>query len=301
LWHLRIVSRKKLGEQIKNKQRKKRMKTKTVISGLLALGLSILNVNAWNVSGVVSCPNGTTASGIVVSISGVGSTTTDNNGAFVLELPQTAASYTVCVDSSTLPAGATVSGCDNISVDANNQFANANFTLNGSFCSPASPGLCWLTGGGTIGKTKGVPNYNFGGVVDPGCNPAAAGGGNWNVVDHLDKLHFKGLSMEVNGCGGGPDKAPPVKVNTIDFSGVGTLTGIDGNSMPTTDVCFRAHAEDHGEPGGGHDRLYLDVYDCSSGATLLLISSDSSDPSDVAPVAISTGNLQIHTSGCSKR
>jgi len=54
----------------------------------------------------------------------------------------------------------------------------------------------------------------------------------------------------------------------------------------------------HGEPGQGKDRLYLRVYNCSSGDTLMLISSDSSDPTDIAPVEISTGNLQIHTTGC---
>jgi hypothetical protein len=275
------------------------MKTK-IISGLLGLTLSVFTANAWNVSGVVSCPNGNTASRIVVSIAGLGSTQTDHHGAYTLELPDTPATYTICVDPSTLPAGATVSDCVTFSVDANNPYAEADFTLAGPFCgAPTTPGTCWLTGGGTVGKTKGVPDFSFGGVVDPGCSPTAAGGGNWNVIDHLDSLHFKGITIVVTGCGGSPDKAPPVKVNTIDFEGAGTLTGIDGNPLPETVVCFRGHAEDHGEPGGGKDRLYLDVFDCTTGATLMLISSDTANPSDVAPVAISTGNLQIHTSGCS--
>jgi hypothetical protein len=157
---------------------------------------------------------------------------------------------------------------------------------------------CWLTGGGTIDKDKGTPHYSFGGVVNPGCSPTAAGGGNWNVVDHFAGLHFKGLMISVIGCSGSSDKAPPVNLNVIDFEGFGTITGISGNSMPETAVCFRARAEDHGEPGGGKDRLYLRVYDCSSGHTFLLISANQSDPTDIAPVEISTGNLQIHTSGC---
>jgi hypothetical protein len=258
-------------------------------------------VGAWNVSGVVSCPNGNSTSGIVVSISGVGSTITSGNGAFELELPDTSATYTICVDSSSLPSGASVSGCVQFSVDSNNPFANVNFTLSGPFCTtPAVVGPCWLTGGGTIGKTKGVPNFSFGGVVNPGCSPTAAGGGNWNVIDHRDGLHFKGLDITVIGCSGGPDKAPKVRVNVIDFMGTGTLTGIGGNSMSTTAVCFLGHAEDHGEPGAGKDKLYLNVFDCSSGTSLMLISTDSSNPLDVAPVTISTGNLQIHTSGCNK-
>ncbi len=155
-------------------------------------------------------------------------------------------------------------GCKDFSVDANVSIVEVDFTLGGSFCTPPPPsGPCWLTGGGTIGKTKGVPDYNFGGVVNPGCSPTAAGGGNWNVVDHLHNLHFKGLEISVIACSGGPDKAPAVNVNTIDFQGTGTLKGIAGNSMPETPVCFLGHAEDHGEPGGVEDRLYLNVYDCA--------------------------------------
>src|SRR6266851_8946427 len=215
------------------------MKSKLLLSGFLALALSALNASAWNVSGVVSCPNGNTAAGIVVFITGVGSTTTDVNGAYVLELPTVSASYAICVDASTLPAGATVSGCSAFSVNVNSQFADVDFTLSGAICSlpPPTPVTCWLTGGGTVGKTKGQPDFNFGGVVYPGCSPTAAGGGNWNVIDHLDGLHFKGLNITVIGCSGSSDKAPPVKVNIIDFMGTGTLAGIDGNSTPETAVC----------------------------------------------------------------
>ena len=300
------------------KSKKRVMKSKLVLSGLLAFALAALNASAWSVSGVVSCPNGITASGIVVFITGVGSTTTDGNGAFTLELPDATASYSICVDASTLPVGATVSDCAPFSVDNNNPFALVNFTLSGPFCSVLTPppGLCWLTGGGTVRKSqvaamatrpaktavnsKGQPDFSFGGVVNPGCSPTAAGGGNWNVIDHLDSLHFKGLQISVIGCSGGPDKAPPVNVNIIDFQGTGTLTGIDGNTMADTAVCFRGRAEDHGEPGGGRDRLYLNVFDCSTGQSLMLISADPANPADIAPVAISTGNLQVHTSGCNK-
>jgi hypothetical protein len=153
---------------------------------------------------------------------------------------------------------------------------------------------CWLTGGGTIGGTPGEPDFSFGGVVNPGCSPTAAGGGNWNVVDHVDGLHFKGELISVIGCSGGPDRSPKVQFNVIDFEGTGILVGIDGNPMQETAVCFRGEAEDHGEPGAGVDRLYLRVYDCSTGDTLMLISSDPADPTDIAPVPIDTGNLQIH-------
>lgn len=154
------------------------------------------------------------------------------------------------------------------------------------------------SGGGTIYKIKGKPNFSYGGVVNPGCSPTAAGGGNWNVIDHYEGLHFKGQNITVTGCGGVPTKSPKVDVNIIDFTGTGTLTGVGGNTMAETPVCFVAEAHDNSEPGHHKDSLYLNVYDCSTGASLMLISTDPNNPSDVAPVTISTGNLQIHTSSC---
>ena len=277
------------------------MKTKILIAGLMTSALSVLTASAWNVSGVVSCPAGNSAAGIVVSVAGVGSTTTVADGAFLLELPDTPATYAIWVDTNSLPAGATVSGMTTFSVDNNNEFASVNFTLDGPFCTPPPPtGSCWLTGGGTIGKTKGQPDYSYGGVVNPGCSPIAAGGGNWNVVDHLQGLHFQGQLINVIACGGSSDKAPKVNVNTIDFQGTGIISGVGGNTLAKTPVCFTGHAEDHGEPGAGKDALYLRVYDCNTGTTLMLISTDPGNPLDVAPVNVSTGNLQIHTSGCGK-
>jgi hypothetical protein len=68
----------------------------------------------------------------------------------------------------------------------------------------------------------------------------------------------------------------------------------------TTAVCFGARAIDNAGPGHGTDMLYLHVLDCSSGDTLRLIGGDTSDPTDIFPLAISTGNLQIRLSDRSK-
>jgi hypothetical protein len=273
----------------------------------MGLALTAWNVNACLVSGVVSCPNGTSGVGIGVTVTAGGTTfgsaNTDANGAYSIEMPTLGpGTYQVCVDPSTLPSGFTsVSGCQTIIVNLGDTFFNADFTLDGPACStPPPPGPCWLTGGGTMAKVKGVPVASFGGVVNPGCSPTAAGGGNWNVVSHLLKLHFKGLFIDVIGCSGQPTKSPKVNVNIIDFEGVGTIEGIDGNPMARTAVCFRARAEDHGESGGGKDRLYLNVYDCTSGGTYMLISTDLGNPTNIAPDTLSTGNLQIHTTGCNK-
>src|SRR5579859_315332 len=234
------------------------MNPKHILSLGAALALSAASAQAWNVSGVVSCPNGASAAGIIVKIDGVGSATTDAGGAYIIDLPTAAATYTICVDASSLPAGTTVGGCQSFSVDWDNLFGDVNFTLDGALCgTPPTPGPCWLTGGGTIGKTKGQPDFSYGGVVNPGCSPTAAGGGNWNVVDHAQGLHFQGQNITVLACGGVSTKSPKVNVNTIDFVGTGILEGVSGNPQPVIPVCFIAHAEDHAEPGAGKDSLYL--------------------------------------------
>jgi hypothetical protein len=270
--------------------------TFNTISGTYSYSFSS-GASPCTVSGVVSCPNGNTAAGIRVFITGGGSTTTSGNGAFSLNLPQFG-TFTICVDSSTLPPGASILGnaCTTFSVDMDNPFADVDFTLTGAFCEKQPPpGPCWLTGGGTIDKTKGKPDYTYGGVVNPGCSPIAAGGGNWNVIDHLHDLHFKGLDIAVIGCTGVPTKSPKVKVNIIDFMGTGILEGVSGNAMPKTPVSFIARAIDTSEPGGGKDQLYLNVFDATG--TRLLISMDPTHPANVAPKPITTGNLQIHTTG----
>src|SRR5215469_10268890 len=140
------------------------MKSKMMMSGLLAVALSGLTASACLVQVRVACPNDTTASGIVVCIAGVGCATTDNLGIANILVP-TFDTYTVCIDPSTLPAGAKLAPlCQKIKV-VDLAPPVLTFTLSGSFCStPPPPGPCWLTGGGTIGKTKGQPNYTFGGV-----------------------------------------------------------------------------------------------------------------------------------------
>jgi len=169
------------------------------------------------------------------------------------------------------------------------------FALSGAFCStPPAQGPCWLTGGGTIGKGKGTPDYSFGGVVYPGCSPTAAGGGNWNVVDHASGLHFQGQEIIVDSCSGVSTKSPRVNVNIIDFHGVGIIGGIGGNPDATIPVSFVGRAIDNLESGGGADMLFIKVTDASNAVVLNIGTS----PAD--PMVISTGNLQIHTTGCNK-
>jgi len=167
-----------------------------------------------------------------------------------------------------------------------------DLSLSGNFCStPPPPGLCWLTGGGTLGRGGKTPDFSFGGVVYPGCSPKAADGGNWNVIDHVNGLHFQGQAIIVDGCSGVATKSPKVNVNIIDFHGTGIISGIGGNPADTIPVTFVARAIDNLEPGGGNDQLYLQV--TAGNTTVLLIGTSAQ-----APATIATGNLQIHTSSC---
>jgi hypothetical protein len=278
--------------------------------GLVGLGLSALTAHAWNVSGIVRCPSGRPDVGATVSIPALNlSTTTDSSGAYSIDLPDAPFRGKICLDTSTGTTGLSVkgNGCQNFSVDEVNMFVLVNFVVNGPSCSCIVPPACWLTGGGTISDTSASPHYSFGGVVYPGCSPRAAGGGNWNVVDHLAGLHFKGLDIIVDDCCGVPTSSPPVNVNEIDFHGTGIISGIEGNAFPTTCVTFVGHAEDHAESGSGVDVLYIVVTDCTSGQVYLSITgtagaacANSPSPFNNNGVFLSTGNLQIHTSGCAK-
>jgi hypothetical protein len=151
---------------------------KSMMAGLLAFALSGLTTNACLVQVRIACPNDTPASGVEVCIDGVGCATTDNLGIASIAVPAFD-TYTVCVTASTLPAGAKLTPlCQKIKV-VDDAPPLLTFTLSGDICSTPPPqGECWLTGGGTVGKTQGVPNYSFGGVVYPGCSPNAADGGN---------------------------------------------------------------------------------------------------------------------------
>jgi hypothetical protein len=58
------------------------------------------------------------------------------------------------------------------------------------------------------------------------------------------------------------------------------------NSFPIKD------AKDHGHSGKGVDGCYLRVF-TADGTTLLLVSGDPSNPTDIVTVPISTGTLNI--------
>ena len=149
-----------------------------------------------------------------------------------------------------------------------------------------------MTGGGQCNKGQGVGDFSFGGVVYPGCSPKAAGGGNFNVVDHATGLHFQGQYITVDSCSGVSTSSPKVNVNIIDFHGIGIVDGIGGgNPGGTIAVSFVGRAVDNHDGGAGADLLFISVSDGSN--IVMQIGASAANPA-----TISTGNIQIHTTSC---
>jgi hypothetical protein len=271
---------------------------KNIIGALFALTLSVLTGHASACLPIrLACPNDLPASPVKVfmfdsSGAQISGNWTDELGIIIECGLQVGQTYTVCVDESTLPAGASIKKpCQTVTI-LSLAPPILEFVLEGDFCGEIPPpGPCWLTGGGTVNKSRGVPNYSFGGVVYPGCSPKAADGGNWNVVDHNTGLHFQGQQIIVDSCSGVSTRSPRVNVNIIDFHGTGIIGGIGGNPDATIPVTFVGRAIDNLESGSGADKLYVRV---NNGAIVVLqIGNSAADPA-----TISTGNLQIHTTSC---
>jgi hypothetical protein len=175
--------------------------------------------------------------------------------------------------------------------------------------------VCWLTAGGARIREPGAngqPLHSWGGVVYPGCSPSAADGGNWNHIAHAQNLHFQGTHLEVVDCGNVPgippgSSSPETPNNFIEFRGTGSLVGTGLNRVNYPLVYFFARCEDRSEPGSKgqqnplfKDRYYLHVYSNQAdpvGSTLLLV-NQTTDPTNIQPVPITDGNMQIHFTGC---
>jgi hypothetical protein len=276
------------------------MKVRHLAICLLAGALSALTATA-HILVTVSCPDsGKSAENIHVCavLSTDSSVTvcgdTDQNGFVALippGSPPTQGTYLVCVDTTTLPAGATLKQpCQRVDFDGVD--IAIDFDLSGTFCGGAPSGLCWETGGGTLLKAQGKPVWTFGGVIYPGCSPVAAGGGNLNIVNHVTGLHFKGTNFVVDDCRGVATRSPKVTVNIIDWHGFGYVSGDDESKK--TPVTFVGTFRDAKESGANADGLYIKVLD-ASGALVFQIGGG---PDDLQ--LLTTGNVQIHQSSCGK-
>lgn len=188
--------------------------------------------------------------------------------------------------------------------------------------SPTCPevresGACWLTGGGARFETPEGTNdtykhFNWGGNVYPSCDPHPGIGGQWNMIDNVQNLHFMGTEIEVIRCGNVDDheagsESPVTPFNFIEFQGIGTLKGVHGNDANYGIVHFWAHVQDRNEPGSqgmddlaGRDRIFMNVFTNPAdpvGSSVVLFDRDG-DPGTMDPQTITDGNLQLHASSC---
>lgn len=297
------------------------------VCSLLAVGTS--PAYAWHLEGRVVCDsnqNGLVDStdapmgGARVEVKSIagpftGVAVTDAAGHYTLDLPDFGDSYSLTLDTGSLPSGSIVLSPSGGSTSV----SNADFTVPNVAFLVQSPACveqkCWLTGGGAkFSQLTGTPvaehgpQHSFGGNVNPGCNTDSGEGGQWNHIAHSLKLHFQGWQIRVVRCGnvaGIPpgSESPVTPFNFIEFEGTGTLKGIHGNKVDHGTVQFFARAEDRNEPGSHGardgariDRYFLHVWNVAD-PSLLLIDIDH-DPSTVDPVTITDGNLQIHISSC---
>jgi hypothetical protein len=274
---------------------KTHMRIKHIAVCLVVAAMSALTANA-HILVTVLCPeSGKSAAGIHVCATKANNPEnqlcgeTDANG-FVNFVPNAGGIYHVCVDTTTLPAGATLSvSCQD--VDFEGVDIAIEFDLSGLFCETGpSSSACWETGGGTLLKFKGKPLWTFGGVIYPGCSPTAAGGGNLNIVNHVTGLHFKGTDFVVDDCRGVATSSPKVTVNIIDWHGVGYVSGDDVSKK--TPVTFVGTFRDAKESGANADGLYIKVVDLS-GHVIFQIGGG---PDNLE--LLTTGNVQIHQSSC---
>lgn len=280
-----------------------------------ALGAS--RASACDVAGRVVCEGtGAPVEGAKVTFtSSYGtefSTTTGSDGSYFLSV-YSSETFDVTVDASAL--GGSVVHATVTSGDGSALQVLPDFAVDVPGCEGAVL-KCWLTGGGAkfssiTGGTVAEhgPQISIGGNVNPSCSAEPGQGGQWNHVDHAQKLHFQGLAIRVDQCGNidgiPPGSTSPVTpVNFIDFSGTGVLKGIQGNKFPTKEVCFVARAEDRNEPGSNgardgayKDRYFIRVFDCVTNALELVFEAT---PGADDTQWITDGNLQMHATSCTE-
>jgi choice-of-anchor A domain-containing protein len=123
--------------------------------------LGIQNARAWNVNGSVECVDLTPFPNVTITVMGTncngsftGSGTTDNNGNYVVPLPNCTGCYTATIDTSTLPPGTTLvsPATGSVCVNTTTPSGTVSFTVNSPLCV-ASPD----TVSGTVLCPNGTP------------------------------------------------------------------------------------------------------------------------------------------------
>ena len=297
---------------------------KIVGLGMLMLAGSMTTSQAWLTAGRVLCDanqngqidsNDVPVLGVFVVVTNVSGTFSNGNftatpgGDFALDLPPGPDSYVEYVHPLSLPAGSTVilpaSGIISFSLTATvSNFIGGDFLIANPACvnqtnQPPPPNqtnnTCCLAGKATIGGTSKKPLFTLSATVFPGCRCDKEDSGEFVVVANGLRLQFKGEVAEIVDCNESVDSSSGALIHSIEVQGAGTLKGINGNRCNSSVVAFFAHVEDR-SAANLPDLVYLRVY-ASDDTTLLLISGDTANPTDISPVAV-CGNLVVGTDCC---
>lgn len=298
------------------------MKIKLMAASLVAATFSALVANACPITVAVDCA-GNLLNGVRVNFfdcvgNPIGTGVTGDGGVsgfttFVITIPGCAPcasgncfpfNITVCVDPNTLPNGVTLKNnqlCQTLSVPSD-EGTGTTFEAQGCTAPPVL--LCWETGGGTIasdGLGEKPIQWTFGGNIYPGCSPTAGGGGNLNIINHATGAHFTGENFTVINCRGDSTRSPKVTLDIIDWTGTGEVFGVAGVPDGTA-VTFMGTFHDNHESGKGIDGLYITVMPLGSTVPIadFAIGTGSFPPAENQLFLLSSGNVQIHQSGCGK-
>lgn len=274
--------------------------------GLLIGILYVTSAQAWSLSGGVTCASGLPFSGVTINVTGTNcdgpyaaSTQTDADGNYLFDFPCPGA-YTASIDMHTLPADATA-----VTFSQSSFVVDDNFPNNGIYWQVTSAACqvpqstCRLAGlaAKTEFRSGRLVVSGFGGLVRPSCQ----GSNCWDHVDGGKKLNFHSTAIQITNCGDGGTTAQPF--HFIEFSGTGTLKGIDGNRANYGTVYFVARAEDRRQFGktlSPPDRYFIRIYSNAAdpvGSTLVLLGGNTSDPA-ANTVPITLGELQVRKTTC---
>jgi hypothetical protein len=241
---------------------------------------------------------------IVTNASGTfsnASLTTAPEGAFTIPLGSATDTYVEYLQPATLPAGAMVeqptSGLYTFTLSPNNLEFRGNFLV-GGVTTPNILGTnnCSMEAHGTIGGHESHAQFTFSGSAFSACDLNNGVTGEWNILARDLRLHFTGSVFEIVDCREQTNSSGVV-TRFIDFQGAGNLKGFPGPKTKYGVVTFTGRAEQNGHSRQNPDKLYCRV-DTANGKTVLLISGDTSNPSNVLPVALSTGKVKIDTNPC---
>lgn len=169
--------------------------------------------------------------------------------------------------------------------------ATGNWLISSPGCQSEA---CGLTGFGVIlDKSKRIAHL-FSGNISAADSPDGAEHGHWTHLAVAAKLFFQSTVVQTISCGTVSGALPTANSpdNIIEFSGVGTLKGVDGNKVSYKMVYFTVQAEADGKRDRNADLYYLRVY-TPDGVTRLLVSGDPSNPTHIVTVPISASDLRI--------